>query len=213
MGGGQGVFIFFLFFLSFCILFSQVLSPFIKMTRAWWWLCLFPCFFFVFFDSGPFNYFLICYPTSSQTLSAPLSQYSYHQLNFLNHSILLQKDNFSAWLKSTYEIACPLRSFHPGLGMKVGVSLKLSVVSFRKSHLHLILRENSSKSFLSSASFIYHQQQSCTPPVRNHLKIKQLLVKLLTCIALLYIFFFNWLTVTINTKFGRIGSFGIIDNF
>lgn len=213
MDGGQRVFIFFIFFfLSFCILFSQVLSPFIKMTRAWWLLCLFPCFFFVFFESGPFNYFLICYPTSSQPLSAPLSQYSYHQLNFLNHSILLQKDHFSAWLKTTYEIACPLRSFHPGLGMKVGVSLKLLVVSFRKSHLHLILRENSSKSFLSSGSFMYHQQQSCAPPVRNHLKINQLLVKLLTCITLLYIFFFQ-LTVTINTKFGRIGSFGIIDNF
>ena len=26
-------------------------------------------------------------------------------------------------------------------------------------------------------------------------------------------FFFNWLTVTINTKFGRIGSFGVTDNF
>ena len=91
-----------------------------------------------------------------------LLQYFYHQLNFIKLSVLLQKDyfvwnhsfeksSFSTRLKNTSKLACLLDVFHPDLGLKAAVSLKSLFSSFRKLHVHLILSENSSKSFLSSS--------------------------------------------------------------
>ena len=34
---------------------ASLLSPFISVARRWWLLCLFLCFYFIFFVSGPFN--------------------------------------------------------------------------------------------------------------------------------------------------------------
>ena len=83
--------------------------------------------------------------------------------NYLHYNIEIEQTvrkssqpevlSISTQLKSTCKLAGPLGGFHPDLGLKAGISLKLLVSSFRKFYLHLILRENSSKSFLSSGSY------------------------------------------------------------
>ena len=64
--------------------------------------------------------------------------------------ISFEKSSFSSRLKNTFKLAWPLGGFQTDLSLKNGVSLKFSDTSLRKYHLHRIMRENSSKYFLSS---------------------------------------------------------------
>ena len=86
-------------------------------------------------------------------LSAAKALKAFHfseRLLCMGSFISSEKIYFSSWLRNFWKLAWPFSGFHIGLGLKAGVSLKFSDSLLRKCHIHRILQENSSKSFLSS---------------------------------------------------------------
>ena len=65
---------------------------------------------------------------------------------------LFEKSSFSSRLKSISKLVWPLGGFHTDLRLRDGFPLKFSDASVPKYHLPRILREKSSKYFLSSVS-------------------------------------------------------------
>ena len=100
-------------------------------------------------------------PLSAPFITIPLSSAKFlkafhsspERLLCVESFISSEKSSFSTRLKNTSKLACPLGGLDPDLGLKAGILLKSLVGSLQKFHLHLVLRESSSKSSLSFGSF------------------------------------------------------------